>query len=265
MVCDPNSNPVDSLIHLSFFSLLIGIGLCIGLAISHRTSKGLSGVTLLLANLNHFNVAFNSVVLNIVRFKACSIVGFWGCFPSILSFITLMIGFITFFPVLVLFLVYFEKRDNKRARSYSICLWAFLSFLTYAVIVIAVVCVLVYFYNRCHFLVLELAYATGLASTVINLWQWIPQILITYKRKGSGALSIAMIAFQAPGSALMLVFLILSGAGISTWGSYFTSAVQQLILLYLLVFYTIRKRKRAKIRALEQQGVSNSSSTSPST
>ncbi|KAL0205610.1 hypothetical protein P9112_000917 [Eukaryota sp. TZLM1-RC] len=261
--CDPNLDPKDSLISLGPLSIAIGVGLMFGLALSHlpqytriikrKSSKGLSGTTLLVANLNHFNVALGSVLLNLVRFQACPLVGFWKCFPSILSSLTLITGFAAFFPVLILFLMYFEVRDGKRAKSYRRFKLFFLLFLLYAVSIILVSGALVYFRNRCDFIVLEIAYSVGVISTVVNMWQWIPQIIITYKRKGGGALSLTMISIQAPGSALMLVFQITSKASITTWGSYFTSAVQQLILLYLLIYYAIKKSRREKRNKLRDQ------------
>ncbi|KAL0228397.1 hypothetical protein RCL1_004540 [Eukaryota sp. TZLM3-RCL] len=257
--CDPDADPRDSLVHLGVFSMLIGIGLLFGLILSHvpqyirivkkNTSKGLSGTTLSLANLNHFNVALNSCITRIAPFQACSVVGFWKCFPTILSTLSLIGGFLSFYPVLILFLVYFPQKDAKSSRTHRLNVIFFLLFNLYAISVITLSYYLVKKNDRCYYIVLELAYSVGLLSSIVNLWQWIPQIVTTYKRKGSGALSIIMIAVQAPGSALMLIFLILSKASFTTWASYFTSATQQLILLYLLVFYTIRrKRRRALLR-----------------
>ncbi|KAL0248098.1 hypothetical protein GEMRC1_003335 [Eukaryota sp. GEM-RC1] len=255
--CDPGINPIDTLIDLSPLSLCVGILLGLGTVLSTlpqhfkiiktKSSAGISGTFLFLANVGQFSVFLSSYVFGIPHLKACFRVGFIRCFPSILALLNLFALFAIYFPITLLFLKYHEgKRDYTLRRSYYFHRFLFYTFLAYAV-GISFVCYYLYYWNgHCNQLLLHIAYLCGLVSTVINVLQFLPQIVETFNRKSVGSLSPILFLIQAPGAAIMLVFLIISGENISTWLSYFTSATQQFILLFLLSIYGLRERKQAR-------------------
>lgn len=95
------------------------------------------------------------------------------------------------------------------------------------------------------------AYSLGLISSVVIGFVWLPQIYVTYKNKDTGALSIAMLLIQAPGNILVVCFqAILAGNNWTTWLPYVITAVEQLTLTAMWVWYKCIKPKRsAKIVA----------------
>lgn len=81
----------------------------------------------------------------------------------------------------------------------------------------------------------------GYLCTFVVIWQWSPQIVRVYLDKSSGNLSIVMVAIFTPASFLIgLHLLLLSNQNYTTCISYFVSGIQQLILLILCVYYSIK-------------------------
>lgn len=90
------------------------------------------------------------------------------------------------------------------------------------------------------------AYALGLISSVIIGFVWLPQIYVTYKTKDTGALSITMLLIQAPGNILVVCFqAILAGNNWTTWLPYVITAVEQLTLTAMWLWYKCIKPKRS--------------------
>ncbi|KAL0224500.1 hypothetical protein P9112_003890 [Eukaryota sp. TZLM1-RC] len=241
--CDPDIDPVTTLVDMTPTSITIGTLLLLGTILStlpqhfriikKRSSHGISPFFLFLANVGQFSVALSSVIFGITHLEACSIVGFWKCYPTILAMLNLVGLFVIYFPITVLFLVFF---DGKR-KEFNLSVTLLITFCTYAASLLFFSFYLFKNYGKCNIYLLEIGSIAGLISTGINILQFVPQIIKTYKLKNGGSFSLAMLLIQAPGAAIMLFFLIISGENFSVWLSYFTSASQQLILLSLLIKY----------------------------
>ena len=76
----------------------------------------------------------------------------------------------------------------------------------------------------------------GIISTLCVIVQWSPQIYMTFRRKSAGALSVVMMSITAPGMVILTCYMIfITKQPFSTWLSNAASAVQQVILLSLLI------------------------------
>lgn len=94
-----------------------------------------------------------------------------------------------------------------------------------------------------------LAHVLGYSASVIIFVQWLPQILKTFLAKSPGNFSIVMMLLLCPGAFINVIYLSATGQSISTWLSYLVSGLQQIVLLILLVYYSIKEKlaKRKKL------------------
>jgi len=103
---------------------------------------------------------------------------------------------------------------------------------------------LVFGLGECSSAVINFGFSAGILSTVCTFVQWGPQIYSTYRLKAVGSYSILTLAIQAPGTLVVVYFLLfISKEGISTWLAYLTAGIQQLILLSLLIYYNYKGKK----------------------
>ena len=63
-------------------------------------------------------------------------------------------------------------------------------------------------------------------------------------------MSLAMVAMQAPGSAVIVFFMaVVTKDNVTTWVSYLASAIQLFILLFLLIYFECKQRRAKKAYA----------------
>lgn len=93
-----------------------------------------------------------------------------------------------------------------------------------------------------------------MSTTINTISSSIPSFLFTCVFQSMGALSIPMMLIQTPGAILITVSLALRpGANWTTWISYAITALLQIILLGLCLFYAYQIRKRRALRKMEEQ------------
>eukprot|EP00026_Physarum_polycephalum_P012922 Phypoly_transcript_13273.p1 GENE.Phypoly_transcript_13273~~Phypoly_transcript_13273.p1 ORF type:complete len:314 (+),score=25.43 Phypoly_transcript_13273:42-944(+) len=244
------------LVDMNTMSIIFGIFLIIGSVISvlpqhykiwkNKTSVGVSFLWLFLGSINQFAGALNAVVLKFPQEQACTVLGLGRCLPSLLSLIQLSALFIFTFPIYLWCLKFLDYRNTTpRERKIARILFGVLIIFFFVVSLIATVLIL--FTGECSRETVLYGSGLGLLSTIVTFIQWSPQIYATFKRKSVGSFSILMLCIQCPGSALIVYFLIFaSHEQVTTWLSYVSSLVQQIVLLILLVYYHY-KNKPAKV------------------
>lgn len=85
---------------------------------------------------------------------------------------------------------------------------------------------------------LHLARVLGYIASAVVFVQWMPQIVLTYRQKASGALSIPMLVLYVMSSMIAIFYLmILIKQDISVYISYFYAGAQQTILLIMCFFF----------------------------
>jgi hypothetical protein len=93
----------------------------------------------------------------------------------------------------------------------------------------------------------------GLTSLTASLFQFVPQIISTWKAQKVGALSIPAMFLQAPGSFVVVYTLAARpGNNITTWITYLVAGSLQMILLFICLYFAWRDR-----RAQRQESVSS--------
>lgn len=92
--------------------------------------------------------------------------------------------------------------------------------------------------------------AYGIISTVATIIMWLPQIILTYRKRDPGSLSLLMLLLQFPGGVAAVYFqAIMEQESFTTWSPYLASALEQLILIILIVYYKFkRSHKTPKAR-----------------
>ncbi|THU81394.1 hypothetical protein K435DRAFT_809104 [Dendrothele bispora CBS 962.96] len=84
----------------------------------------------------------------------------------------------------------------------------------------------------------------GLTSAVLCSLQYLPQILLTYRSKLVGALSIPMMCIQTPGAVLMVTSIaVREGTDWTSWGTFAVAGICQGVLLVMCLVWRRRQRK----------------------
>lgn len=101
----------------------------------------------------------------------------------------------------------------------------------------------------------------GIMASIFVIFQQVPQIIVTWKLKSAGTLSLGMLLLQFPGNLAVIGFQAgLNGADITTWGPYLVSAIQLLILIILVVYFKYkewRHQKQEQKISVELSDISN--------
>jgi len=246
---------VHVLLHMNTKSIILGIFLVVGSIASTipqhakiwktKSSVGLSYLWLFLANVNQFSAILTAVITKFPQVQACDHVGIGSCLPSMLDVFQLVSIWVFTFPIYIWYL----KFANPSTISKKDWLWArilFVAALAYMVITTLLAAVFIHKIGECEKLTLWYAQSLGIFSTVITFVQYVPQIYATFKTKSSGSFSILMLLMQAPGSTIIVIFLVfISHDEVFVWLSYVSAIIQQVILLCLLIYYD-RKAKGQK-------------------
>jgi hypothetical protein len=84
----------------------------------------------------------------------------------------------------------------------------------------------------------------GVTSAALSAIQYIPQILLTYRLKLVGALSIPMMCIQTPGAAFMVLSIaIRPGTNWTSWATFATAGLLQGTLLIMCLCWRVRQQR----------------------
>jgi uncharacterized protein with PQ loop repeat len=85
----------------------------------------------------------------------------------------------------------------------------------------------------------------GVIASLTTILMWIPQIMYTFRAKNEGSLSLLMLCIQFPGNLGAVYFqAIVERLGITTYGPYLCSAIEQFILIFMIIFFKIKQKRR---------------------
>jgi len=236
-------------------SIILGVFLILGSIISTipqhvkilklKSTVGMSFLWMFLGNINQFSAVMNAAVMKFPQVQACVVVGVGDCLPSLLALFQLAGLWIFTFPMYIWYLKFTDLTTVDRREWF----WARLFFGILCAFVLAtmlIATITLHFFGDCAYFTLVFGYSMGMLSTIVTFIQWSPQIYKTFVNKSVGSFSILMLLIQAPGSIIIVYFLIfISHEGVSTWLSFVSSTIQQIILLVLLIYYD-RKDKKAQ-------------------
>lgn len=255
-VPDSTKDFAEILIQMNIYEEVMGILLIIGCILAvipqhvrllrTKSSEGLSYMYLFLSQINQFSSVINAVLLKFGQIRACFAVGLGKCTPSVLTLYQLFGIWAINFPIYWWFLLYFKLDGTaSKKREWMAARVLFGVFFLYGVAVSVVSYALLHVYGECGNAVLYFGFSMGMTSTVLTVVQWTPQIWQTWRMQDGGSLSTLMLCLQAPGSLVIVYFLVFSSQeNWTTWLPYFVSALEQFLLLGMLVFFKIRTRWR---------------------
>eukprot|EP00696_Hemimastix_kukwesjijk_P009461 gnl/Hemi2/21966_TR7337_c0_g1_i1.p1 gnl/Hemi2/21966_TR7337_c0_g1~~gnl/Hemi2/21966_TR7337_c0_g1_i1.p1 ORF type:complete len:314 (-),score=71.49 gnl/Hemi2/21966_TR7337_c0_g1_i1:258-1199(-) len=232
------------------FQILMGVVLILGAVlcwipqymsiIKARSSDGLSYWTLLLTNTSNIAAVVNIVLLNYQNLADCANKGVVEdpCLPALFSISQIVFLFLAYFPLFILFLVYFNRvaSDLRLKREWITALCALCVLAVFATVCAFVAAWLVRHYGWSGKQTAAYAYSLGTLSAFSTMVQWTPQIVSTFMTKTRGCISIVTLCISAPGAILSVVFMVfVSHQSITTWGCFLFSAIQQILLIVLLL------------------------------
>eukprot|EP01120_Amphizonella_sp_Union-15-10_P002721 TRINITY_DN13021_c0_g1_i1.p1 TRINITY_DN13021_c0_g1~~TRINITY_DN13021_c0_g1_i1.p1 ORF type:complete len:292 (-),score=1.63 TRINITY_DN13021_c0_g1_i1:99-974(-) len=223
----------------------------------NKSSEGVSFFSLALGFLSGFLSLLNLCMLDwFSSLTCCSQIqlSLGNCLVLNLSIMQLCVGPICFCTLYILFLVYFPKTVQPetifKGRDYLVALIVFMLLFVIFLVLVGVA-LLLYFIEGVSSKHMALyADACGIASSIITLFIWMPQIWTTFKLKDAGSLSIPMLALQILGAGLVVYFQIGYGSGYTTWGPYVVNAIEELVLIIMCLVYYMRNRKLKKLKLL---------------
>ncbi|BFU21570.1 PQ loop repeatcontaining protein [Entamoeba histolytica KU27] len=258
---------------LSTLSFTIGLVIMIGTILSvipqyvklirTRDSSGLSPFYLLIQFINQVTTVANACITNATYIHSCVYIGFSQCFPVLVSWTQIMLLAMVYLPQIFFYLLFYpNKKEFILFKLPLICLPI--------VIIISIICLgtvplLEFTDGECGDITGGFAFVYGIIAAVCVIIQWSPQIYMTFRRKAAGALSMLMLSITAPGMTVLTLYMIfITKQPFSTWLSNAASAVQQLILLSMLVYYELllprfkhKDQEKAPLVENEQQTIND--------
>ena len=224
--------------------------------VKNKTSFGLNPLTIFVSSFSQF-----ILVTNVVSLHDFDFVGFLQ-FPFarvIPRFLTFMVTFVLWYFYLVipfLNMIFLDlklrmKRDNEQIRREKF----FARFTAVFLPISASIFILIFLImgtSKGFNSVLVQGYGgmCGTIATIIGFAQYIPQMITTIKFEDPGSLSLLLLFIQAPGGVANALFMwIGQGDHWTTWISILSASIQQFILIFIILFFKVKKWRIRKMQA----------------
>lgn len=199
----------------------------------------------------------------------CPQVGAGSCIESIAGVFQLFLQWFLFTIILVLYMIYFpphlkfaevdvDLHDNRPPHHIKTSVksdsWRLSIILSWVVLVHMALVTFVTFFllttnpspdptYRSHQIAIWVTFL-GVASALLAVLQYAPQIVHTYRMKLVGALSIKMMLIQSPGALLMVLSIALRpGTNWTTWLPYAVAGAMQCSLLIMCLAWQTRQQR----------------------
>ncbi|KAK9472373.1 uncharacterized protein V1510DRAFT_417323 [Dipodascopsis tothii] len=252
-VAPGSSELCSSLAHPSMFTLVVSVGLTVGVVVSYLpqhlriiargTAEGLSGWFLMLGVMSGSCAVVNIVLLSADVLGCCSVLSGGLCIAAAMGVIQVVLQAALFALVLVLFLMYYPRtgaqKYNEAVVASAVAGVHFFATAATGLYVHAIA------RGRPESTAVE-TYAglLGLEGAAITMIQYFPQIFTTLRLRSAGSLSMYTLIMQSPGGFLWAYSLAArEGTAWSSWMPYFVAAVMQSVLLVICIVYAVRDRR----------------------
>lgn len=249
------------------YLLAVSIFLAVGMLVSYlpqhyriianKTSEGFSPYFLLLGVISSTSSVLNIIILSWPAIVCCRHVGAGPCTMNLMGVIQIGIQFVMFTLVFILFLIYFPAQlklepyipaihhgtpPTNTSWEWRLSLIVATTCLVHFIICVAISGYLLAFAD--HPITLVWAGFLGISSMILASFQYLPQILYTWRSKRVGALSIPMMLVQTPGAFLLVITLAArETTNWTTWITFFVAGcLQGTLLILCLVFHFHAKR-----------------------
>ena len=218
-----------------------------------RSSHGISPFFVIVTTMRQLLGVLNVFCLHSADFFGMLQISPSRTIPRELTFGNLFLLWILYLPVVSLVFIFFDVkvRANRNAddikREWKLSVFISCSVVVITFLIFIPMMILVGIYGPASAPVLSYGRVVGTISALVTVCQYLPQIITTCRIKDNGSFSLVTLCIQAPGGTLNAIFMIFGNdEDWTTWLSTFSSAVQQWILLSIIVYYKI-KRRSAKL------------------
>lgn len=255
---------------LRYLELVISILILVGLLISYLpqhyriisrgTAEGISPYFVLLGTTSATSGFANILTVSQSRqaIECCKELETFQCVSGLLGVAQLGVQWVCFTLILVLFLIFFRYQDANvpsgelggESPKWQTAVGVGLACAVHGLMVVILSGVFTLAFPN-H--LTAWANFLGVMAAALAATQYFPQILMTYRLKHVGSLSIPMMCIQTPGGFLFAASLYarLGPEGWSTWAIYLLTAVMQGCVLFLGVYYELAARRQEQQLAVQ--------------
>lgn len=231
-----------------------------------RSNFGLNSITIWITSWGQFLLVLNYIVLHAATFIGVIQLPASVTWQKFMSFVNLFALWICYLAVPFLDMIFFDLKIRKRRQMKAIKAEQILTNVMHPLLILGfTICFVISSVlgtTKSFFHQEESYYAkvVGLISAALVIAQYLPQMITTCRLRNHGALSLIMLAIQAPGGTINSFSMIFGqGDDWSTWLSLLLGASQQFILLGICLYYKCkRKRDGATTDQLLQQNTGDS-------
>eukprot|EP00455_Lapot_gusevi_P024731 TRINITY_DN257_c0_g1_i2.p1 TRINITY_DN257_c0_g1~~TRINITY_DN257_c0_g1_i2.p1 ORF type:complete len:374 (-),score=111.46 TRINITY_DN257_c0_g1_i2:172-1293(-) len=229
-----------------------------------KSSIGVNPTTLFLASLTGAAGTTNIVLLDWFYLKSCSVVGS-ECLPHVMVASQMAAIFVAVSVTYIVVLYYAAKYDRPRLEQLeaqyanegsgalepvvacglgSRAVWELVIFIVASLLFALVAIILMNTSGPGSDAVRGYAESCGLFNSIGTIFQWWPQVALTYQLKHKGTLSIAMLVFSGLVDVIGLVYLIRMHENWSACSSSVVDFIMISILLAMILKYEQLDAKR---------------------
>ncbi|KAL0480757.1 hypothetical protein AKO1_006907, partial [Acrasis kona] len=229
-----------------------------------RHTLGVSFYSLLISNANGFTGTLNVLAMNVGDLRNCRR-DTLGCLSLISIISQICLSWVFGVLIYACYMIFFtdsnhyilknnrvEKIPNTppriKSRQWIACvLWTLLSIAMFAIFVIIYLS-FIFVFGLDGSATLIYGSSMGYLTAALNIIQWLPQIFITIRSRGSGSLSIPGIFINVIGNWGQSIYMIYENQDPSVYASLIVCSVQVTVLFILLIFFDTIYPYLSKIR-----------------
>jgi uncharacterized protein with PQ loop repeat len=223
----------------------------IRLIIHRRSSFGLNSFAIFVTSFGQFIIAANVLCLRTADFIGFLQYPMSRTLPRLQTFINYVGLWITYLPIAFLNMIFFDTEPRlvrsgaaiQGERYFNRMLTILTTLVSLVILVVYVGGVVLQGYGSAYLMTIGMFFGT--LATFMCIAQYVPQMITTCKIKGSGSLSLLLLAIQSPGGFVNSAFMAFGqGDNWTTWLSILAAAIQQAILLGICLVFNARQKKR---------------------
>jgi uncharacterized protein with PQ loop repeat len=229
--------------------------------IRRKSTIGVSITTQVISLVSGANQIWNVFILDYYQIDACKHVDMSVCMPHIQPLFQAAIGYLFTLPLFVLCLVYFAKydQDDQSNPEYdeNVCCWGLSRRKTiemwtvvgWTILFSALSLTMVYSVGACAAGTILFGRIQGAMNSVLTIFQWWPQIILTLLLKHQGSLSLTMLIIVQVTDALSIYYLMALGQDWSVWASSAVDLTMVTSLILIVIYFESCQNRKSKAPA----------------
>jgi uncharacterized protein with PQ loop repeat len=209
------------------------------------SSFGLNWMYVSITSFGQFILVYNVIGLHAADFAGVLQVSLAIAIPRFLTFLITFCLWFCYLPIPFLNFIFLDLKRQERSRVLSAWLLGFI--IGSGVFLSALHSILVHLFGLAGSPALNFGKALGTFSAILVIFQYVPQMITTWKLQSPGSLSIALLAIQAPGGTVNALFMwIGQGDSWTTWSSILAASLQMWIVLGICIYFKVKRKREAE-------------------